>query len=263
MKLAICTLIDDSHAELCQTMLYSLVKNNPTLTFEFFVFHWTDLSPQTLEPIRKIHSVNTIRIQSEDYEDCKSPAEYWRVWEYNPFYRFDIFRLGTRCDKLLYIDADTLVLKDLSEFLSLPHEFYASQIEQNTGMEFSEYSRPRFNAGVMVIDKKLLTDKSRNELIRMTEMDTWSGNQTPLNLYFQDRVTFVEQKYNLQTNQFTHDALNDAAIIHFIGHIKPGTKYMTTSYPSYCLETTSLGSLYQAWNLFNMYNREMRLYVGK
>lgn len=142
-----------------------------------------------------------------------------RKWDYNPAFRFEIFKLNY--DKIIYLDLDILIKKSLDELFDIEGDFLACELHNLTNKHYVLGDQKGFNAGVLVISKKYLNIETFNKLIEISKSSCSTGNQKILNSYFFDKVTFLDIKYNLTTDFLTLENLKKAFVIHYIGHEKP------------------------------------------
>ena len=88
-----------------------------------------------------------------------------------------------------------------------------------------------FNAGLMSISKKFLTEKTRSDLIEIANSkpipcehlstNKWFGNQPILNKYFLKNLTELPQKFNFMTMDVDFKTFKDDNNYHYVGHKKP------------------------------------------
>ncbi|NCX96342.1 MAG: hypothetical protein EBX41_08025, partial [Chitinophagia bacterium] len=151
------------------------------------------------------------KIDIDVYKEIKfsNPS---RVWDYNPAFRFEIFKLNY--DKIIYLDLDILIKKSLDELFELEGDFYACELHNLTNKYYTLGNQKGFNAGLLVIGKKYLNDNVFNSLLDISKKNTYTGNQKILNEYFDDKVSFLEIKYNLTTDFLTLENLKTAYMIH-------------------------------------------------
>ncbi|GAA5880921.1 hypothetical protein JCM3774_001777, partial [Rhodotorula dairenensis] len=129
--------------------------------------------------------------------------------------KLHVFRL-TQFEKILYLDADTLVLRPLSHLFNLPYRFAAAP---DVGWPDA------FNSGVFVAEPSAETFDGLRDMMR--QRGTWDGgDQGLLNDYFHDwhRLSFT---YNVTpTAYYTYAPAykrhgQDVSVLHFIGAEKP------------------------------------------
>jgi inositol 3-alpha-galactosyltransferase len=153
-------------------------------------------------------------------------AECWnklRMWEWT-FY-----------DRIIYVDADMLVLKNLDHLFRLPEaplyavgDCYGGRLdkeERDACCHFHPEKRPEyFNAGFLVLtpDKKEL-ESMESELVKMNGkgIAQWRfAEQDFLNLYFAGKWKWLPAIYNAQKRIKYHHPdlwrLDDIAVLHYV-----------------------------------------------
>lgn len=202
-------------------------------------------------------------------------------WPIEVFYRiFSFYLLPSEVDRILYIDADTIIDKDISEFYNSDFRCnYLIACEDPDVMMNNDYyiriksedSYIYFNSGVLIFNLSKLRDNMEKEKIETLIMDTFRDlvfpDQDLLNILFKDNVLLKDyRKYNFlcdksrYTRKQFKSHVKHARIFHFGGGVnyKPwhykyhGTlkniwwKYAkkTTSKKSY-IKTSILNALYQ------------------
>ena len=162
------------------------------------------------------------------FHECSTPDVQFRgnrKWAINAASRFDIFKLPY--DRVLYYDSDILIMDDVSEFINNTSDFVAcaythkmtsEQFKANDNM--TDCNAHLFNAGVLNISKKHLTDDTYNRLIEISTSQNWPGNQGILNKHFSPDCTLMSNVYNLTTSEATETNLQRCKVLHFVGHNK-------------------------------------------
>ncbi len=154
-----------------------------------------------------------------------SPATYYRL------FLGEI--LPSEVEKVLYLDADTIILEDLTKLVN--KNFNKNCILAVAESRFVLNSAPQslvsenligneyFNAGVMYIDiANWKTESISNELINTgmlhkNHIRYW--DQDILNIYFKNRIGEIDSGYNVFRSQ---RRLNPPPkIVHFAGPVKP------------------------------------------
>lgn len=154
--------------------------------------------------------------------------------------------LPTELDRVLYLDADIIVMRSLQEFYYMPFEnndgtscYYvvcegpgiskrAREVYDNLEIP---YEYPYFNSGVLLINLSLLREKfdtkTSLEYIRCKGENLSNHDQDTLNALFYDKVKYVDWHIYNQTILHIadkHEAkmrLDNAKIIHYAGPDKP------------------------------------------
>lgn len=165
------------------------------------------------------------------------------------FYAMELFAV-TGYEKLLYLDSDLLIRKDLSELFLRPEPFlcvgdgFHYRDKLRTGPDYKphklrfwqrrkNYWSGNFNAGMLCLGKAMVTPAIYQELLDMIHPDNFQNkikrfhNQKLLNIYFYGRATLVSAKFNYRMGMadqiMAKDGvrLEDATILHFTARRKP------------------------------------------
>ncbi|GAA5987163.1 hypothetical protein JCM10908_001056 [Rhodotorula pacifica] len=158
--------------------------------------------------------------------------------------KLHVFRL-TQFEKVLYLDADTLVLRPLSHLFELPYRFAAAP---DVGWPDA------FNSGVFLAQPSTETFDGLREMMR--QRGTWDGgDQGLLNDYFHDwhRLSFT---YNVTpTAYYTYAPAykrhgQNASVLHFIGAEKPWHRGTRDAYVPNAAEKDYYGLVQQWFDVF-------------
>jgi hypothetical protein len=195
----------------------SFLDNNTWYTGDIIVICWGRLS---LEQKLRIGSLSA-KIEFCEIDEgqySKARIDGHRAWNYNPACRFSIFWL-TRYDRLVYLDADVVVTAGIRELFKTAASFGACRLKPGEGMELRD--RGGFNAGVLTIGSKFISEEVHDSLMKIATARPWSGNQVILNLQFGEIVEYISQDFNMTTDQLTDITFDTAKILHFVGEEKP------------------------------------------
>lgn len=153
--------------------------------------------------------------------------------------KFELFRM-TQYDKIVYLDADVMVLKNLDHLFEYPHLTSALDGEYYNIWP----NEPHFNAGVMVIEPN---KEEYNKLIEFSKdtVDNWNkkmcvADQEILNMYFSDWNNKPELHLNKYYDVFASyiqeedikDIEDNCYFIHYIGR-KPWRAFQKPGYEHY------------------------------
>lgn len=221
MSNAIVMLVDDySFLGACVT-IYSLQKYAKK-KYDLIIFYWDKLSDENILKLKLINK-NIIfkRVNVDDYKMCRF-SNLPRVWGYNCSYRFDIFTL-CEYQKIIYIDCDFLIKNDLTDLLSFKCNFGAV----GTTPETLAQGVKKFNAGLLLIGKDFLFNKTKSDLIELNlspaplfnNSNEWISDEPILNSYFKE-FKKINKKYNYLITSLKDESL-DGVNLHFNGSVKP------------------------------------------
>jgi lipopolysaccharide biosynthesis glycosyltransferase len=155
--------------------------------------------------------------------------------------RFLMGTLLNGIDKVIYIDVDFLVLKDLQELWERDMQGKIAWACQDISIPFldgetplpvseNEKNWPYFNAGFLVIDLKKWRETSIEKKSLELGLMNQSGlcDQAILNYLFRGDVGFLEQDWNWQSRNVLLDGRVRIANYHFIWVKKPWMHFRTT-----------------------------------
>ncbi len=172
--------------------------------------------------------------------------------------KFDIPNIFDNLDKILYLDGDIIVRKDLSELYNTNIDDYFLAAVIDSGSLYSQHMyihmvESYFNSGVMLLNlKKMRENNSTNVLIeeKLRQNDYKLMDQNVFNVVFDRQALMLPIKYNLlyvnltrAKEKFKMKALNemystsyeqledlsdDAVVIHYSSKDKPWKNKNTT-----------------------------------
>lgn len=157
------------------------------------------------------------------------------------FYRLYLLEYGEiNLDKVIYLDGDILVNKDINEIWNIDlKNYYCAVVKdvkmtrkalidtryyKNIGIDYKRY----FNSGVIYFNCRLIKEKLkiREEIKRFfsKNKNVLMPDQDFLNYLFQKNVIFLDKKYNFivdNIDDIKFRELENYSIIHFAGRYKP------------------------------------------
>lgn len=224
MKTACCSTLNDLYLPGFIVFFYSLLKHNPWFDYPYYIFNWGELSSESVIKLKKIYpNFRFCDIQNEDYNNV-SYSTVWRTWNINCINRFEIFTLE-EYDRIVFFDADMLVLDDISYLFNVNVDFGAVEITPGTEMDHpGRYDKniKSFDGGLMVISSKYLNAETKKCLIDIARQKNWSSDEPILNVFFdKTKTTFLPREYNLLSQEFNEHNIKKAKILQFVGHKKP------------------------------------------
>ena len=170
--------------------------------------------------------------------NIKINPQFARNWA-NTLNKFKIFSL-IEYDKIIFLDADIMILKNIDHLFNYPH--FTSALD---GEYFNIWpDKPHFNAGLLVISpKKNETKKIQDfaiKVIKEWDKPQCIADQEILNLYYSDWINQSELHLNKYYNifapyveeEYLEDIKEKAYFIHFIGR-KPWRNFCKPNYETY------------------------------
>lgn len=150
--------------------------------------------------------INLVKASLDQYRDIKQLAHISIAC----LLKFDICELLPQYDKLLYMDGDVIVRKDLTEF-------YETDLEDNYAAAVKEVSYLKkdeglINAGIMLFNaKKMREDGMRDILVakRKSLGDRGSMDQQTYNIVIRGKIRYLSIIYNCIPSKLIGDAKMD------------------------------------------------------
>lgn len=240
-EINICFVIDDNYAEHCAVTIASILLNSDSV-FHFHVLY-NDLSLKNknrLDNLKKIKNfeITFVTVDLMDFKECYlQPNSHFTVATY---FRLKIASLLPDIDKIIYLDSDTVVNRDLKELWSIAfddayiiacktiaHESNCKRLGLPTGT-------PCINAGVMVLDlNKMRKHGLENiffECLKQNIDKLKYADQDVINLVLSNdkgAIKHIQQNWNMEDATclvYKEDylpILDDPYIIHFMTGEKP------------------------------------------
>lgn len=251
---------DSKYLPYMMTSLYSAIKNkNKTTVYNVHVIA-QDFSKEDINKLKQLEQ-ETVQIKIYPAEDKNLDMSHLG--------RFASFKISLQklfisaylqnVEKALYLDADTLVLKDLSTVYRTPlRGYYAAAVKDGLMYQFPEHIKEiglewrnfYFNSGIMLLNlnKMREDDIIRSAIIYFNTHEEVFGDQDVLNVVFADKVKPISYRYNCNSTFFEEkdaaflsefygepvpstplEVYKNAVILHFAGH-KPWTEWFTHPY---------------------------------
>ncbi len=194
---------DEKYAPYTATAIQSIEKNKSFFTKNYFYV----AVPTDVEKVKLYFNENLTKnitfISMSDFFKDRYDSSLMDVY-YSRFWASELF---PDLDKILYLDSDILVFKDLSALYEQDiQNVYAGVVADHPGfaekrmqeLELKTY----FNAGVMLLNlKKMRQDNILQQLrsnynLLKSNHKLQSADQDVLNYTFKDRVKFLPRQYN-------------------------------------------------------------------
>lgn len=212
------------------TTIYSLFNTNSGVRLHIL---YADLSGSAKIVLKRLEGVGTdnmvefLPIEGELLERIKVATGRWRA---ECFFRYYCIEMLPDLDKVLWLDADTLVRKNAEGL-------YNTDLEgRSFGAVFDDTSKPKerlgisdyYNSGVLLIDAKKLreTGKMKDfwELIASPDYKGDLPDQDALNIVFKDDIKELGIIYNtfpLCSGKYVDFLIENSVIVHYISEHKP------------------------------------------
>lgn len=189
----------------------SLLKHNPKAKITVVSPEPLDLGVENIVMKSPIKRIKGDRITEATYLKCMLPKL--------PY------------DKIIFIDADTIVQKSLAELWKKDIPYIAmAQTHKVIGRQKKEHNHDKyFLSGVMVMNLKAMReDKFTEKCFKPFDFDgVWQHEETIINHYFYDKITELDKKYNYCHNRKYEEPIPEcsAVILHYCGGDKTDMEY--------------------------------------
>lgn len=154
----------------------------------------------------------------------KISQQFAKIWD-TCFTKLQIWNM-TYLDKVIYLDSDIMVLKNLDHLFNYPH--MTSAID---GEYFNVWPKdPHFNAGILIVEPNYQEYENLLKYTQEFQIDQWGKNQCIadqelLNLYYSNWINQEELHLNKYYDVFApyiqeeqiEDINSNAYFIHFVG----------------------------------------------
>lgn len=204
--------------------------------------------------------------------------DYYSV---STYYRLFMADMYPEYDKAIYLDSDTIILKDISKLYDyelgdnlvaaapdqviVQHETFGEYAEQVVGVERNRY----FNAGVILFNCKAFREENIYEQFNeLVEKYTFvvAQDQDYLNVLADGRTLILPQKWNNEVFGRMLCKEEDICIIHYNFGIKPWKNkggQLASYFWEYARKTPVYQEICQVCSEFTSEDEERELMVGK
>ena len=278
MQINIAFGINDKFCQHCACTIASVLANaDENDDYHFFIIY-DELSEENIKKFEKLKKIKPFIIDyiKIDISEFKKNVQSSNISTAS-FYRIKLFSMEN-IDKILYLDSDIIVRKDIKNLYSLDIENYciagAKDIIWQKLKRSYNLSKDSIyvNAGVLLIN----TEKTRNFDV-LQKMKNFCklhkqrqyGDQDIINYIFQENILEFDIKYNFcfpYYNEYDQDnyyeIAQDPFILHYITDNKPwkpgSTCFMKSEYFKYLKRTPyykSFMEFFQIEEIANIFSR--------
>jgi lipopolysaccharide biosynthesis glycosyltransferase len=248
-KISVAFAINDAYTEYLNTAIYSLLKNNPDNQFCIYVLckSLTKRNKQSIKKILNYYDNAEIEIvelnnHAERFNSLTLTIQYISIETY---YRYILAELFPTLNRIIYLDADILVIGDLSKLYDETiDDFYAAGVNDGyisglTELDGSEKSlgykeligfkqdELYINAGVMLLNLKKIRDDNITTLLFENTIHLINTikfqDQDVINITMQGKVKAISNTFNYtdQDKKDDNKKTTELAVIHYTGSTKP------------------------------------------
>jgi lipopolysaccharide biosynthesis glycosyltransferase len=246
-KVSIAFICDSHYVIPTSVAITSLICNkNPDTYYDIYIIA-ADLSDKEIEKFSEFRGSNAdihiIKASLKKFEYIYTS----RYITSATYLKFDLPNLIPDQNKVLYLDGDVIIQKDLSELFEMNiNDYYAGVVKDFIMIDNDLKIKNYFNAGVMLFNLKLMRENdSASALFNIVKSadKLEFHDQDCFNIYFHNNVKLLpviynfflqrEEKYSLEhinkcfeTNYSSlNDIKKDSFIIHLVGYDKPWIYY--------------------------------------
>lgn len=233
-KINIAFCINDKYSDNVGVVITSILENHKNDFFKFYIFS-SDFSQKSYQKLNKLHKrysnfeIKIINVDASLFKNLRSTIEYISIETY---YRYIIPDLLLEEDKILYLDADLIVNKDIKSFyitnlndnyLAGVHDLWIESIDYAKELNLSQY----INTGVLLMNlKQMRKDCLSQKLIETTHLlqdKIKYADQDIINIVCSGKIIQVNSIYNYALHNIKKEKSKrkKAAIIHYTGSQKP------------------------------------------
>ena len=235
MNIAFC--INNTYADKAAVVMTSVLENHPDAQVRFYIFS-SDLSAENLLMLQKLQTkyknftVQKVNVPQQAFNNLHLNIEYISVETY---YRYLIADLLPDLDKILYLDADLIIDKNISDFYNTDlGNYYLAGTEglyvtesghkPNIGLTDND---TYINAGVLLMNlKQMRQNKLGSKLLEATQElqnKIKYQDQDIINIVCKGKILTADSIYNFTQHNIKREKskIKTARIIHYTGRKKP------------------------------------------
>ncbi len=212
------------------TAVYSLFVNNENIKLRILYTELSDQSKAVLRLLERAGDNNTIEfvpVEGTLLERIKVSTGRWRQ---ETFFRYYVTEILPELDRVLWLDADILVRRSITELYNIDFEgrSFAGVWDNSSDPEERLGIKDYINAGILMINAEKIkrTEKIREfwDLVASPEYVGELPDQDALNIVFKDDIKLVNDLYNvfpLNPNELADYLITNTVIVHFVSGHKP------------------------------------------
>lgn len=230
---------DDYYVKYLMVVLRSLI-DHASISYDYKIYILnTDITEETKKKVYAMQSVNVfiefvdVSTEISKIEKKLALRDYYSLTTY---YRIFIADLFPQYDKVIYLDSDIVLNRDVAElfkynlgnnmvgasqdYLVANTDIFGDYVENVLGISRSAY----FNAGVLVINaKQFRKSHMKKQFIDLLNTYTFvvAQDQDYLNILCRDKVLWVDSKWNVQMSEPVERSHSKIGLVHYNFAEKP------------------------------------------
>ena len=239
----LCCTCDDNYVLPLRVMLESLSCCDSDITLWLV---YSDISDANLGAIASDvqlygWSFRAVKIDDDTTRLCESLPKI-QYFSKEVYYRLLLPWILCECDRVLYMDCDTLVRGSLAELYAIEMEgAVIAAVPDNSNMTVEKANKARLglmgrycNSGVLLIDCAMVRGRFTRAQMASAIADTAAENdliypdQDLINMIYDGDIKILDKIWNLTTNLktdfgvlFSRSEMREVKVFHFIGPTKP------------------------------------------
>ena len=231
--------VDDNYVKYFMVCLKSLLAHaGSDVTYNVHVLH-ENVTQENQARVLEMET-NNVTVSFCDVSDLvakiRSQLSLRDYYSYTTYYRIFIPELFPEYDKVLYLDADTILLKDpallfhyelgsnyvgaIQDRIVVDKEVFSDYVEKVLGISHVAY----FNAGVLLMNCKAMRKNNlKKNFLSLLQAYTFvvAQDQDYLNILCQDKVLWLDSCWNVQMSEAEERPEEKLGIIHYNFAEKP------------------------------------------
>ncbi|MFZ2038564.1 MAG: glycosyltransferase [Minisyncoccia bacterium] len=271
--LNICFSCDNNYVAPLSALIASILKNSSNNDVYNFYILDGGINEENKEKINKIKSIRDFNIcfvpvNSKEFNNCPI-TDYAPYITIATYYRFKIPSFFPKIDKILYMDCDMIVNRNIKELYDTNiDDYYVAAVpevcnqfhKKRLGLDGNSYY---FNAGLLLINnKKWRDDNIEQKLFQYAmkpEQEMIHQDQDILNIVLKNKKTYLPIAWNLQHDAIDMEesyiyhnlerlaAIKQPHIIHYTNKFKPWHKECTNKFKNMYFEYVKLTPFDSVW----------------
>lgn len=267
----ICFSSDNNYAPHLAVTIASILKSNPNNDLHFYVLDGgiNEINKKKLLALKTLKNfeIDFITIDVQEFQHCIVPKK--SHFTKNMYYRFKIPSIFKHLNKILYLDCDLVVLKDLKHlferelgdaWLGMVPDYFSKELV----VERAITGRPYYNSGVMMFNiplcNKANLEKKLFDFVKILKCSKY-GDQDCINEVAGNYVLSLEKEWNTQYHPFVVGqdkeiiaSMNNVSILHYTSKFKPWNSpyHQLNNYYYHYLQYTPYKGAYMK-HLFNRF----------
>lgn len=191
MKKCLCTLLDDGFVIAYKAFIKSFLHHNKWFDLDFVILDLGISDSNKKEMMKYYDKLIFKPIKYDNYKNVNMSVTHEKLK--NTYYTCDVFSLY-EYDRVVFMDMDIIVLQDMSDVFNCVAGFAACQSYNKRKDRILQ----TVNSGVFVVNKQFLNENEYLRIIEVLKPGHKMPDQATVNIYFNNRMNFLEKKYNCE-----------------------------------------------------------------